>query len=322
MAAENANRAKSQFLANMSHELRTPMNAILGMIDVALPKTDNPVVSDCLQTARGSADLLLTLVNDLLDSAKIESGKLELESAPFSLRKMLDQLARVLAVRASEKGLAFYCRAPDEIPDAVVGDRMRLQQILLNLAGNAVKFTERGEVEVTLRVQQEGVAMEPVATAPQCNALPPSTVLLEFAVRDTGMGIPSEGLKLLFQPFAQADASMARRFGGTGLGLSISKNLVEMMDGRIWVESELGKGSTFSFVVQLGLAKEPLPDFDVSYALPTTACARCACSWRKTTGQTRNWRRISCKTEATWWRSPTMANRRSNWRGKTTTTWS
>ena len=132
----------------MSHELRTPMNAILGMIDVALPKAIDPTVQDCLQTARGSADLLLTLLNDLLDSAKIESGKLELESAPFSLRRMLDQITRVLAVRASEKGLAFYCRMPDETPDVVMGDRMRLQQVLLNLAGNAIKFTERGDVEI------------------------------------------------------------------------------------------------------------------------------------------------------------------------------
>ena len=148
-AAEAANVAKSQFLANMSHELRTPMNAILGMIDVALPKATDPTVQDCLQTAKGSADLLLTLLNDLLDSAKIESGKLELESAPFSLRRMLDQITRVLAVRASENGLCFYCRMPEETPDAVVGDRMRLQQVLLNLAGNAIKFTEQGEVEVS-----------------------------------------------------------------------------------------------------------------------------------------------------------------------------
>ena len=150
-AAEAANVAKGQFLANMSHELRTPMNAILGMIDVALPKATDPIVQDCLQTARGSADLLLTLLNDLLDSAKIESGKLELESAPFSLRRMLDQITRVLAVRASEKGLVFSCRMPDETPDALTGDRMRLQQILLNLAGNAIKFTERGEVTIGLR---------------------------------------------------------------------------------------------------------------------------------------------------------------------------
>ena len=159
-AAEAANEAKSQFLANMSHELRTPMNAILGMIDVALPKAMDPTVQDCLQTAKGSADLLLTLLNDLLDSAKIESGKLELESAPFSLRRMLDQITRVLSVRASEKGLCFYCRLPEETPDAVVGDRMRLQQVLLNLAGNAIKFTERGDVEIGLRaasIRQHGI---------------------------------------------------------------------------------------------------------------------------------------------------------------------
>ena len=207
-AAEAANEAKSQFLANMSHELRTPMNAILGMIDVALPKAVDPTVQDCLQTAKGSADLLLTLLNDLLDSAKIESGKLELESAPFSLRRMLDQITRVLSVRASEKGLCFYCRMPDETPDAVMGDRMRLQQVLLNLAGNAIKFTERGDVEISLRtLSQEGEAC------------------LEFAVRDTGIGIPPSGMERLFQPFAQADASMARRFGGTGLGFPFPRAL-------------------------------------------------------------------------------------------------
>ena len=256
-AAEAANVAKSQFLANMSHELRTPMNAILGMIDVALPKATDPTVQDCLQTAKGSADLLLTLLNDLLDSAKIESGKLELESAPFSLRRMLDQITRVLAVRASEKGLCFYCRMPEETPDAVVGDRMRLQQVLLNLAGNAIKFTERGEVEISLRaLSQDGEAC------------------LEFAVRDTGIGIPPSGLERLFQPFAQADASMARRFGGTGLGLSICKSLVEMMGGRIWVESEVGKGSTFYFTVRLPLAKEPPADFEAPAAVPPAACAQ------------------------------------------------
>ena len=256
-AAEAANVAKSQFLANMSHELRTPMNAILGMIDVALPKAIDPTVQDCLQTAKGSADLLLTLLNDLLDSAKIESGKLELESAPFSLRRMLDQITRVLSVRASEKGLCFYCRMPDETPDAVVGDRMRLQQVLLNLAGNAIKFTERGEVEISLRaLSQDGEAC------------------LEFAVRDTGIGIPPSGLERLFQPFAQADASMARRFGGTGLGLSICKSLVEMMGGRIWVESEVGKGSTFYFTVRLPLAKELPADFEAPVAVPAAACAQ------------------------------------------------
>lgn len=254
-AAEAANEAKSQFLANMSHELRTPMNAILGMIDVALPKAMDPTVQDCLQTAKGSADLLLTLLNDLLDSAKIESGKLELESAAFSLRRMLDQLTRVLAVRASEKGLSFYCRMPDETPDAVVGDRMRLQQVLLNLAGNAIKFTEKGEVEIRLRASSDDVE-----------------ACLEFAVRDTGIGIPPSGQERLFQPFAQADASMSRRFGGTGLGLSICKSLVEMMGGRIWVESEFGFGSTFCFTVRLPLAKDLPADFEAPAALPTAAC--------------------------------------------------
>jgi PAS domain S-box-containing protein len=254
-AAEAANEAKNQFLANMSHELRTPMNAILGMIDVALPKASDPTVQDCLQTAKGSADLLLTLLNDLLDSAKIDAGKVELESVPFSVPRMLDQITRVLSVRASEKGLCFYCRMPPETPVAVVGDRMRLQQVLLNLAGNAVKFTERGEVEIGLRaLSQNGEAC------------------LEFAVRDTGIGIPPSGLKRLFRPFAQVDASTARRFGGTGLGLSISKSLVEMMGGRIWVESEVGKGSTFHVAVRLPLAKELPADFDVPAVLPAAAC--------------------------------------------------
>jgi two-component system CheB/CheR fusion protein len=255
-AAEAANTAKSQFLANMSHELRTPMNAILGMIDVALPKADDPVVDDCLRTAKGSADLLLALLNDLLDSAKIESGRLELESAPFSLRHVLDQLSRVLSIRASEKGLTFSCRVPPDSPDVVVGDRMRLQQILLNLGGNAIKFTERGEVEVSL----DAVVNDGETT-------------LQFTVRDTGIGIPPAGLVRLFQPFAQADASTTRRFGGTGLGLSICKNLVEAMGGRIWVESEVGKGSKFAFSVRLPLAAELPADFTAPTTVSPTAVA-------------------------------------------------
>lgn len=254
--AEIANVSKSQFLANMSHELRTPMNAILGMINVVLPKTVDPTAKDCLQTAKESADLLLTLLNDLLDTAKIESGKLELESTPFSPRRMLDQITRALSVRASEKGLQFFCRVQDEAPDAVIGDRTRLRQVLLNLAGNAIKFTERGEVEIRLNVlSREGEAR------------------LEFAVRDTGIGIPPSSLASLFQPFVQADASMTRRFGGTGLGLSISKTLVELMGGRIWVESELGHGSTFYFTVRLPLAKELSADVDAPLTGRPEACA-------------------------------------------------
>jgi PAS domain S-box-containing protein len=290
--AEAANEAKSRFLANMSHELRTPMNAILGMIDVALPKAIDPTVQDCLQTAKESADLLLTLLNDLLDSAKIESGKLEPESVPFSLRRMLDQITRVLSVRASEKGLYFACYVPDDTPDAVIGDRMRLHQVLLNLAGNALKFTERGEVEISLRAVEgatEGFGIrdsgleedqQPVppdslhlTSSPQSRIPNPKSstpsVTLEFTVRDTGIGIAPSSLGLIFQPFAQADASMARRFGGTGLGLSICKNLVEMMGGRIWVESEVEKGSTFYFTVCLPLAHELHSNFEAPVAVPT-----------------------------------------------------
>jgi len=255
ITAEAANRTKDQFLANMSHELRTPMNAILGMIDVALPKVIEPIVRDCLQTAKESGGLLLTLLDDLLDSSKIASGKLELEVAPFSLRRMLDQITRVLSVRASEKGLCLYCRILPETPDAVTGDRMRLQQVLLNLVGNAIKFTERGEVEISLRGHSDN-----------------GEACLEFAVRDTGIGIPSEGLSRLFQPFSQADPSMTRRFGGTGLGLSICKGLVELMAGRIWVESEVGKGSSFYFSIRLPLPKELPSDFEAPDARPVAAC--------------------------------------------------
>ncbi|MCE5268693.1 MAG: PocR ligand-binding domain-containing protein [Planctomycetaceae bacterium] len=255
-AAEAAAEAKSRFLANMSHELRTPMNAILGMIELAIPKATDPTVKDCLQTAKGSAALLLTLLNDLLDSAKVESGKLELEAAPFSLRQMLDHIITVLFARADEKGLTITCDVPGNTPDALVGDRTRLQQILLNLAGNAIKFTDRGKIEIQVRLVEgeEG--------------------LLRFAVRDTGIGIPPEAVERLFQPFSQADASMTRRFGGTGLGLSISKSLVEKMGGEMYVESTPGEGSTFWFTVCLPLATEPLPPAQPAVAIPLTAAAQ------------------------------------------------
>ncbi|MEN6452302.1 MAG: GAF domain-containing protein [Thermoguttaceae bacterium] len=272
-AAEAANLAKSQFLANMSHELRTPMNAIVGMVDAALPKASDPVMRDYLQTARSSADLLLALLNDLLDSARIESGKLTLESAPFSLRRTLEQTARIVSLRAKDKGLRFDCRVADGTPDAVVGDRTRLEQVLLNLASNAIKFTERGEVEIRVESGESSVESdEPKADhGPQnrdsaeavqtplpspLSPLPCPLSTLHFSVRDTGIGIPAESLERLFQPFVQADASMVRRFGGTGLGLHICKSLVEMMGGRIRVDSEVGLGSTFSFTIRLPLAGE------------------------------------------------------------------
>jgi PAS domain S-box-containing protein len=251
-AAETANAAKSQFLANMSHELRTPMNAILGMIEVALPNALNPLVQDCLKTAKDSADLLLTLLNDFLDSAKIDAGKLELEAVPFDLRQLLETVKNTLSFRAHEKGLGFSCNLPDDAPETVVGDRHRLQQVLVNLAGNAIKFTDCGEVEIVLRSSSQDKEAH-----------------LEFSVRDTGIGISPSNLEHLFQPFSQADASMSRRFGGSGLGLSLSKNLIEMMNGRIWVESRLGEGSTFHFTVQLPIAKkDPAATRSIDALLP------------------------------------------------------
>jgi PAS domain S-box-containing protein len=255
-AAEAANEAKSQFLANISHELRTPMNAILGMIDLALPKQEDSASKDFLQTAKESANLLLALLNDLLDTAKIESGKLELESAPFNLHRILQQIAQVLTVRASEKGIAFSYRLPPELPEALIGDQVRLRQVLLNLAENAVKFTERGEVAVSVRVDSR---MK-------------DKIGLEFVVRDTGIGIQPTELDRIFDPFAQADNSTSRRFGGTGLGLSICSRLIDMMGGRIRVASEPGQGSTFSFTIRFPLAKQLPPEPDRPFVL--TAATR------------------------------------------------
>jgi PAS domain S-box-containing protein len=250
--AEEANEAKSRFVANISHELRTPMNAILGMVDLALQKTTETTARDFLNTARESADLLLVLLNDLLDCAKIESGKMELELAPFSLRRVLDQSTQVLAVRTSEKGISFSCHIPPEVPDALIGDQVRLRQVILNLAGNGIKFTEKGEVTVSVRVESQEA----------------EEACLEFAVRDTGIGIPHSDLEHIFRPFAQADASTTRRFGGTGLGLTICSSLVRLMRGRIWVQSQPGRGSTFYFTVRLPLAKQLPPEPEAPRVLP------------------------------------------------------
>ncbi len=247
-AAEAANEAKNQFLANMSHELRTPLNVVLGMVELALPRQADPEAKDFLETAKSSADLLLAELSDLLDLTKIESGMLELETAAFSLRRVVQEVAQSLALQASAKGLAFSCSIPPEVPDALIGDQVRLRQVLLNLAGNAVKFTERGEVEI--RVRHLPAADQTSAAARE------GTADLEFTVRDTGIGIPRAHLERIFQRFAQADASTTRRFGGTGLGLAISSSLIAMMGGRIGVESQLGRGSTFSFTLRLPLAKE------------------------------------------------------------------
>jgi signal transduction histidine kinase len=248
VAAEKANIAKNEFLANVSHELRTPMNAIIGMTDLALSETLSPLVREYLTTVQSSAHVLLELLNEILDLSKIEAGKFTLQNVPFRLHELVNDVVRIYNFRAADKSLELRCRISEFTPNEILGDPLRLRQILLNLLSNALKFTDQGHVAIELTAGH----------------ITPKDVRLQFSISDTGIGISASDQERIFAPFTQVDPSSTRRYGGTGLGLAIASDLIRAMGGELSVRSELGAGSTFNFNILLQRNTEGRPTVSTS----------------------------------------------------------
>ena len=262
-AAESASLAKSEFLANMSHEIRTPMNGILGMTELMLNTSATAEQTEYLQMVRTSADALMVVINDILDFSKIEAGKMDLNPFEFTLHEILEQVVGLMDVRAGEKGLQLKLQMSQEVPPRLIGDAGRLRQILINLFGNAIKFTDHGEVSLEVQVAPNDLEVAPNQDQA---AAAVNGVKLFFSVRDTGIGIAEDKQQVIFEAFSQADGSTTRKYGGTGLGLAISSRLVQMGGGKIWVESELGHGSVFHFTMQFRLPEDAVSGLSVQPA--------------------------------------------------------